>query len=64
MLPRCGADAGLLGRGALEQFVRHTRELFAGVREHCVKVFNSSVENFVEKAPSSLEIARQSCVWC
>jgi hypothetical protein len=50
MLPRRSEDAGLLTQRALQQFIRHTRVLLADVREHCVKVFNRSVENYVEKA--------------
>jgi hypothetical protein len=50
MLPRRSEGAGLLPPRALQQLIRHTRVLLAGVGEHRVKVFNSSVENYVEKA--------------
>jgi hypothetical protein len=36
------------------------RKEFAGLRERCVKVFNSSVENHVEMTAMQIKNARQS----
>jgi hypothetical protein len=59
MLPRCRENSGHRALRAPQQFLRHMCEELAGLRERCVKVFNSSVENHVEMTALQIEIARQ-----
>jgi hypothetical protein len=59
MLSRRGRGTSFPRIRAPKQFARHTFARRMDDDEQCVKVFNSSVENFVEKEGRQTEIPRQ-----